>query len=78
MCGMVGNVRGEKVSGRFMRVGRSRVRVVLFTGYARERGGGSGDAVVISRYVVGALRWRGRYGKNCGSATNNVNRSAAL
>lgn len=78
MCGMVGNGRGEKVSGRFMRVGRSRVRVVLFTGYARERGGGSGDAVVISRYVVGALRWRGRYGKDCGSATNNVNRSAAL
>jgi len=27
--GMVGNGVGEKTSGRFMRVGRSRVRVVL-------------------------------------------------
>ena len=68
--GMVGNGVGEKTSGRFMRVGRSRVRVVLFTGYARERGGGSGDAVVISRYVVGvAVEWA--VWKNCGSATDN-------
>jgi hypothetical protein len=38
---MVGNGVREKTSGRFMRVGRSRVRVVvvLFTEYARERGG---------------------------------------
>jgi len=40
---MVDNGVGEKTSGRFMRVGRSRVRVVLFTEYARERGGRSGD-----------------------------------
>jgi hypothetical protein len=31
MCGMVGNGRREKTSGRFMRVGRSRVRVVLLS-----------------------------------------------
>jgi hypothetical protein len=42
---MVGNGRGEKSSGRFMRVGRSRLRVNVLHGvlYARERGGGSGD-----------------------------------
>lgn len=38
----------EKTSGRFMRVG-SVARpcgAALFTGYARDRGGGSGDAMV--------------------------------
>lgn len=43
--GTVGNGRREKSSGRLMRVGSSRVRVVLFTEDARERGGGSGDNV---------------------------------
>ena len=49
-CGMVGNGVGEKTSGRFMRVGSRFARPcgALFTGYARERGGGSGDAMVIS------------------------------
>jgi hypothetical protein len=41
---MVGNGRGEKTSGRFMRVGSERVRVVVFTGNAHERGGRSGDS----------------------------------
>lgn len=45
MCGMVGNGVGGKTSGRFMRVGSRFARPcgALFTGYARERGGGSGD-----------------------------------
>jgi hypothetical protein len=43
-CGMVGNGRGEKTSGRFVRVGSERVRVVVFTGNAHERGGRSGDS----------------------------------
>jgi hypothetical protein len=42
-CGMVGNGKG-KTSGRFMRVGSERVRVVVFTGNAHERGGRSGDS----------------------------------
>jgi hypothetical protein len=41
---MVGNGRGEKTSGRFVRVGSERVRVVVFTGNAHERGGRSGDS----------------------------------
>jgi hypothetical protein len=37
-CGMVGNGRGEKTSGRFVRVGSERVRVVVLHGKRTRKG----------------------------------------
>jgi hypothetical protein len=58
-CGMVGNGRG-KTSGRFKRVGSERVRVVVFTGNAHERGGRSGDS--DDKVPGWMLRWSGGMG----------------
>lgn len=61
--GMVGNGRGEKTSGRFMRVGSERVRVVFFTEDARERGGRSGDSDGSEGRM---LRWSGLWERDRG------------
>jgi hypothetical protein len=59
-CGMVGNGRG-KTSGCFKRVGSERVRVVVFTGNAHERGGRSGDS--DDKKPGWMLRWSGGMGR---------------